>query len=110
MTNMTSRSDTEWWDAFNRADENASRRRHPAGRARTPMDTAEDFHAEAAEIDAQTGRVLPRRIDPPIRIAEHPSPPTSLLECVVMGALGGLATMAIAWVLLATFYGWEGIV
>lgn len=41
-------------------DELEARRRHPAGAAhRTPMDTASDFHDE---VDAQTGRVLPRRI------------------------------------------------
>ncbi|WP_248499521.1 hypothetical protein [Tomitella gaofuii] len=37
-----------------------ARRRHPAAAAqRTPMDTAQEFHDE---VDAQTGRILPRRI------------------------------------------------
>lgn len=108
MTSMMNRSDAEWWDDFNRADEDASRRRHPAGRARTPMDTAQDFHDDVQLIDEQTGRVLPRQILPPAEVPEAPASILSLPARIALWALALAASVVYGVAVFAVFYGWEG--
>lgn len=114
MSRMTERSDAEWYAGLGipleDTSEAGSRRRHPAGRARTPMDTAQDFHDELEAIDAQTGRVLPRRIGPDAFPAEPPAPAISRAEIVGWTILLTAVAGVVGWVILAVFYGWEGLV
>lgn len=77
--------------------EHRARRRHPAGRARDPLTTACEFHDE---VDAQTGRVLPRTIPARTDCAPASAPrPIADHEPLRLGEAAGITAVALTAVL-----------